>query len=138
MHPLKDAVTTLAKALGHMLGPQDLSAVDEAIENFDLSNDQVVPVWILEMLQTWSAGGITERWVPVELVGLEASDTLQFLRELPTWLPVSVDDRGERWTFTAPRLSSEAIIAFEGMFYLVKPVGAPEPGEGAYASTRAR
>lgn len=130
MHRLKDAVTTLANALGHVLGIQELTAVDEAIEDFDLSDHEVVPVWILELLDAWSAGRITDDWVPFELIGMEASDTLQFLRELPTWLPVNVDDQGERWTLTSPRLPNEAIIAFEGDFYLVKPVGTPAPGQG--------
>lgn len=129
MHRLKAAITTLAAALNHELGSQELREIDETIEDFDLSNDQVVPVWILEVLDAWSSGRTTGDWVPFELVGMEASDTLQFLAEVPHWLPVTIDNQGERWTLTSPRLPNEAIIAFEGYLYMVKPVGTPEPGE---------
>jgi len=129
MHRLKAAITTLAAALNHELGSQELREMEETIEDFDLSNDEVVPAWVLELLDAWSSGRVTDDWVPFELVGMEASDTLQFLAEVPHWLPVTVDNQGERWTLKSSRLPNEAIIAFEGYVYLVKPVGTPEPGE---------
>lgn len=127
MHRLKRAIATLADALGHALRADDLEALDDALDDLDLSGDAAVPDWVIALLDAWSGGRLTRGWVPFELRGAEASDTLQLLRDLPRWLPVTVDDEGERWTLTSPRLPHEAIIAFEGDLYLVKPVGAPEP-----------
>lgn len=127
MHRLKQAVMTLAGAIGHELGPEELREIDETLEDFDLSNDELVPGWVLDLLDGWSAGRVSDGWVPFELAGMEASDTLQFLGELPQWLPVTVDNQGERWTLTSSRLTNEAIIAFEGDLYLIKAIGAPEP-----------
>lgn len=102
--------------------------MDVLIEDFDLSDDRAIPDWILDVLDAWSSDRVTDDWVQFEWGGQGASDALEFLINLPRWLPIAIDNQGERWTLTSPQLSSEAIIAFEGYFYLVKPVGTPEPG----------
>ena len=127
MHRLKQAVTDLAVALASPLDDARGKAIDQTLVDFELTDEAAIPGWVLDMLSAWTAGAATHGWVRFEVAGLDASDTLEFLRILHEWVPVELLNEGERWTFTATALSHEAIVTFEGDAYLVKPLGSAEP-----------
>ncbi len=123
MHRLKRAVT----ALGAEIASAASDAIDATITDFDLADESVVPAWTLEMLDAFTSGEPLRTWVPFTVVGAEASDTLEFLRLLPEWLPVSYVTDGERWTFRSVALGRECVINFEASAYVIKLIGTAEP-----------
>jgi len=91
--------------------------------------DQYQPQWLVPFISSLAAGNPTPEWVPFHVVGLESSGAFDFVRTLDRLLPVTVRDDGERYTVIAYPIGFEAILAFEGYLWLVKPIGATEPGE---------
>ena len=123
MHRLKNAV----HALGEKNDAAASDAIDTTIIDFDLADESVVPTWTIEMLDAFARGEPLGTWVSFTITGGEASDTLEFLRLLPEWLPVSYETEGERWTFRSRVLGRECIINFEASAYVIKLIGMPEP-----------
>ncbi|MFT7679491.1 MAG: hypothetical protein ACI8QC_003493 [Planctomycetota bacterium] len=127
---LKTAVEALALSMGSELGPENASAVDKTLEEFELDSEDKVAGWLVQVLTDIANGETHQDWVQFDIAGLDSSDSLEFTRLLGEWLPIEVRNEGERWTIRSERLPSEAIITFEGSSYMTKPRGSPEPGEG--------
>ena len=125
MSDLRQTLRTLASALNVAVDIEWSEAVELKLSEDELETSS--PPWLGELLDALARRGVTPDWVPLEVVGLESSGAFDFLRTLDRILPVEIHDEGERYTVVAEGLGFEAIVAFEGYLWLVKPIGAPEP-----------
>jgi hypothetical protein len=98
--------------------------IEERVSDNDLLEDDLVPEWIVEMLDQVRQRKTTAGWVPLKLRGLDDSDALDFLRELDQVLPVEFENNEESWLLKFPNIGMEAAISFEGPSYKVSRLGA--------------
>lgn len=124
---LRQTLDALAIALGQPIDESWRRALEDKLIEDEL--DREAPPWLEPFLAALASRTPTSEWVPFEVVGLESSGAFDFVRTLDRVLPVRIQDDGERYTVLAESLGFEAILAFEGYLWLVKPIGAPEPGE---------
>ncbi len=114
------------------LGEPARDAIRSFVADSELPDgDDVVPDWLMDMLQTITGRRTTDGWIPFTLRGLDDSDVLDLVRNLHQALPVEVEDNEESWLLRSSKLGAEAAISFERPAYNVSRLGQTWGNTGA-------